>query len=105
VVQSYSDSYGREIENNANSINFITRYFFKFKPSYKINKVLKNSPSDKAGLLVGDVILKINGKKAHEFNLNQIMYKFRERDKNKITMQIDRNGRKMEFKFRLEKKI
>ena len=105
VVQSYSDSYGREIENNANSINFITRYFFKFKPSYKINKVLKNSPSDKAGLLVGDVILKINGKKAHEFNLNQIMYKFRERDNNKITMQIDRNGRKMEFKFRLEKKI
>jgi hypothetical protein len=104
VVQSYADSYGREMDKNT-SISFITRYFFKFKPSFKINKVLKNSPSDKAGVLKGDVILQINGKNTYELTMSDVVYKLQERDKKKISLLIDRNGMKMKFKFRLEKKI
>jgi hypothetical protein len=104
VVESADDSYGREMDKNT-SISFITRYFFKFKPSFKINKVLKNSPSDKAGVLEGDILLKINGKNTYELTMNDIIYKFQERDKKKISLVVDRNGKKMKFQFRLEKKI
>lgn len=104
VESNFKDSYGREIDNNT-SINFITRFFFKFKPSFKINKVLKNSPAEKAGLLIGDLILKINGKKAYELTMNDIVYKLQERDKKRISLVVERNGRRMKFDFRLEKKI
>jgi S1-C subfamily serine protease len=104
IGQSYADSYGREMDKNT-SISFITRYFFKFKPSFKINMVLKNSPADKAGVLKGDILLKINGKNTYELTMNDIVYKLQERDKKKISLVVDRNGKKMKFQFRLEKKI
>ena len=87
------------------SINFITNYVYKFKPSFVIDNVVKNSPGEKAGLLKGDVILKINRKPSHEFTLNDIIYKFQLKDNKKIRMQISRNGEVMKFQFRLKKKI
>ena len=87
------------------SINFITNYVYKFKPSFVIDNVVKNSPGEKAGLLKGDIILKINGKPFHEFTLNDIIYKFQLKDNKKIKLQISRGGEAMKFQFRLKKKI
>ncbi|WP_197482080.1 aspartyl protease family protein [Polaribacter atrinae] len=88
-----------------NSVSFVTKYSFNFKPSFMIRRVVKNSAAEKAGLLKGDVILKINGRQAHDLKLDDIIYKFQERVKKKIRITIKRNGVKMEFEFRLEKKI
>ena len=88
-----------------NTINFISSFSFLFKPSYKIKTVLKGSPADLAGLKAGDVILKLNNKKAYEYKLSDINYKFQEKDKKKIKMLISRNGIEMKFEFRLQKKV
>jgi C-terminal processing protease CtpA/Prc len=104
VIKSVSDAYNNTSESK-NSIDFITSFSYKFKASYKIKSVLKNSPGEKAGLLKNDIILKINDTPAHEFTLNQLMIKFQERDKKKIRIIVDRNGKKIKFEFRLKKKV
>jgi predicted aspartyl protease len=102
VIKSYTHS---NESSGASSINFITSFSFKFKPSFRINSVLKNSPAEKAGLLKGDLILKINGKPSHEFNLNDVIYKFKERHNKRIKMYVKRNEEILKFQFRLEKKV
>ena len=104
VLQNYSNAYDQQLDNR-NSVSFVTRYSFNFKPSFKIRTVVKNSPADKAGLLKDDVILKINGKSAHEYTIEDIIYKFQEKDKKKIRLLIERNGTKMKFQFRLNKSV
>jgi hypothetical protein len=104
VIKSISDAYNKTSESK-NSIDFITSFSYKFKASYKIKSVLKNSPGEKAGLLKNDIILKINDTPAHEFTLNQLIIKFQERDKKKIRIIVDRNGKKIKFEFRLKKKV
>ena len=80
----------REIQNNnqefteKNTISFVTKYQFRFKPTYKIKSVVKNSPADQAGLKPGDKIISINRKAAHTYTLSDIIAKFQERDKKKI---------------------
>ena len=96
--------------NNANtgqnnSISFLSSYSFKFKSSFKIKNVVENSPAYNAGLLKNDIILKINGKPAHNFKIEEIIHEFQERDKKKIKMTINRNGVKMKFEFRLHKSV
>ena len=104
VTQSYSNSYDQEMDGKS-SISFVTNYSFNFKSSFIIRKVVKNSAAYKAGLLNDDIILKINGVPAYEFTLSDIINRFQERDKKRIRMTILRNGIKMKFEFRLEKKI
>ena len=91
--------------DDANTISFVTSYTYKFKPSYKINKVVENSPAHKAGLKPNDKLLKLNGKLIHNFNLSDIIYKFQQRPGKKIRMIILRNGEEMKFEFQLEKKV
>ena len=103
-VSAYSTIQNNQAQND-NSISFITSFSYKFKASYKINAVLKNSPAAIAGLLKDDIILRINDKPSHELTLNDIISKFQERDKKKIKIIIERNGKKLKFEFRLEKKV
>lgn len=92
-------------QSSNNSINFITSFSYKFKPSYKINTVVKGSPADRAGLQKDDIILKINGKNSYEYTLGDIVNKFQEKKGRKIKMVIERKGLIMKFQFRLEAKI
>ena len=104
IVDKYKSAYNNQMPNK-NSISFVTRYSFNFKPSFIIRRVVKNSAAEKAGLLKDDVILRINGKHAHELKIEDIIYKFQERDKKKIRITVERNGVQMKFEFRLIKKI
>lgn len=97
-------AYSSKIEAN-NTISFVTNYSYKFKPTYKIREVVKNSVSDKAGLKAGDIILGINRKPAYTYTLNEIISKLHERENKRIRFRIDRDGVQMTFQFRLEKKI
>ena len=51
------------------------------------------------------IILKINNKPSYEFNLNEIMNKFHEKDKKRIKLVIERGGENLKFEFRLKKRI
>ena len=100
----YIDSYNQNVNPNS-SLQFLTNYTYKFKPSYKIKSVLPNSPGEAAGLETGDVILRINNKAAHEYRLSEIAQKFQEKDGKKIRLIIERNGKRLKFQFKLKKKV
>ncbi|WP_159948521.1 aspartyl protease family protein [Polaribacter septentrionalilitoris] len=102
--RNFNSAYNEET-NIKNTISFVTRYQFRFKPTYKIKSVVKNSPADKAGLKPGDKIISLNRKAAHTYTLSNIIAKFQERDNKKIRLVIDRNGEKMKFEFRLKKSV
>lgn len=104
TVTNSLDSFNQNT-NQRNSISFVTSYSFKFKPSYRIKNVVKNSPAFHVGLLKDDIILRINGNDSHNLTLGDIIHKFQERDKKKIKMVISRNGVKMKFEFKLHKSV
>ncbi|WP_231494745.1 retropepsin-like aspartic protease [Polaribacter sp. Hel_I_88] len=103
-INTFSDSYQQKANPN-NSISFITSFSYKFKPTYKINSVVKESPGGKAGILKDDIILKINGKSSYDYTLGQIINLFKQKKGRKIKMLIERKGVAMKFQFRLEAKI
>lgn len=92
-------------EKNINSSNPQYKYTYQFKPSYVVDQIVPNSPADKAGLLEGDIIYKINNKHSYQFDIEQIFYKLQEKDQKKIKITVDRNDKKIEFTFKLEKYI
>ncbi|WP_275316649.1 aspartyl protease family protein [Tenacibaculum bernardetii] len=99
------DSYGNNQSNKNNIISFVDTYYYIFKSKYKIDRVVKGSPAERVGLLRGDVIKSINGKKAYEFELSEILHIFQTKPNRKIKMKIERLGVNLNFEFRLEKRI
>ena len=91
--------------NRSNTISFVSNYQFRFKPSYVIHKVVEKSPGGIAGLLKGDIILKINGEPAHQYSLKQLLGKFQEKHNKRIRMVVKRGFEVLKFEFRLLKKI
>ena len=73
-----------------------------FESCYK-EEVIFNAEANRE--LELPTILKINGKSAHEYTIEDIIYKFQEKDKKKIRLLIERNGTKMKFQFRLNKSV
>ena len=103
-TKTFTDGYNQQIESN-NSVSFVTSFSYKFKPSFVIKSVVKNSPAEKVGLLKEDIILNINGIQAHEFTLGKIIEKFQEKDGKKIKITVDRKGQKLKFEFFLKQKV
>lgn len=91
-----------ETNQNGTRIVFDARYKFSLKPAYAIVELRKDSPAFKAGLKNGDVVLSINGKPAHHYTLQQIMYMFYDYEGKKIRLRIDRKGIILNYSFLLE---
>lgn len=107
ATTKFSDTYSNNNSqtNDINTISLISSYTYRFKPSYKIKHVLKDSPAEKAGLKVGDIILSINGTRVHQLSLKELIGRFQTRHNNKIRIKVERFGLELKFQFRLEKKI
>mgnify|MGYP000221083049 CR=1 FL=1 len=103
--KKFNGFYSNTETEGTDTFSFVTTYSFVFKPSFKVKSVTKNSPAYIAGVLKDDIILEINGTPTHELTINDIIYKFREKPGKKIKIKVDRNGEKIDFKFRLERKI
>ncbi len=99
------DSYGNNHSNKNNIISFVNTYYYKFKPKYKVDRVVEGSPAERAGLLKGDVLKYINGKKAYEYELSEILNIFQTKPNRKIKIKVERLGVNLNFEFRLEKRI
>ncbi|SDR95928.1 Aspartyl protease [Formosa sp. Hel1_31_208] len=95
------DNYGRSNDNNT-VISTTQSYRMDVKPAYTIVEIRDNSPAQRAGLLVGDVILSINGKEAHQLKLQEVIEYFRERVGRTIKLKIERNNQRLYFMFQLE---
>lgn len=83
-------------------IDIVTHYSYALKPAYTVVELRKDSPAEKAGILQGDIILEINGKKTYDLKLQNIINYFKSKIGKLISLKIDRNGSIMKFQFRLE---
>ena len=87
---------------NGNRVHIDYNYKFTFKPSYKIFKLVPNSPADNAGLMVGDVVIKINGKYTFEMDLDEIIGTYFQKENKRINMVVERYGQDYDFNFTLK---
>ena len=88
--------------NKKNVVVLSYNFKYSFKNSFKIFKIQKNSPAALAGLRVNDIVIKVNGKFAHEMNLEEIVGKFYQKEGRRINLVIERNGKDYEYKFKLK---
>ncbi len=105
--RNFGNIYGENSDDNrtSSSINLITNYSYKFKPNFKVNEVVKNSPADLAGVMKDDVLLKINGKHAYNYKLEDIISIFQEKENKIIRLSILRGNQRINLEFKLKKII
>ncbi len=103
-VISYSGQ-NNSLENNSNTITFSASYRFKFKPSYRISKVLKNSPAAQVGIYPDDILLKINGITVHDLSIGELINKLQSKNGKKIRLTVRRGIEILKFQFKLKKRV
>ena len=86
-------------ESNTKNI----KYKFSLKPIYEITNVRKKSPAEKAGILKGDLVTKINNIIVFRFTLQEINKLLQSEEGRWINIEIKRNSKLINFKFQLEK--
>jgi len=87
-------------ESNTIFIDF--RYKYSLKPAYRIAELRLDSPAAKAGLMVGDVILTINGKGTQNMKLQDLIEMFSDDDQKLMRLEVERNDKLMRVNFKLE---
>lgn len=90
-------------QSRSDSVIITNQYSMSLKPAYAIVELREDSPAEKAGLKIGDVVLSINGKQSYQFTLHQIIEMFYDDDGKKIKLQIDRDGEILNLGFKLQK--
>jgi len=76
-------------------------YRLDVKPAFQIMKLRDNSPAKKAGLELGDIVLKINNRDVKDYSLQEVIEKLNGKSGKKMKVLIDRNGRLYEYQFKL----
>ncbi len=77
-------------------------YNLAYKPSFEISNIREESPAKFAGLLVGDIILEINGDLAHEKEMQEIISILSGRENKKIKILVARKGKHLKYEFYLK---
>jgi len=88
--------------SSRNSVTLDYNYKFTFKPTYIIQKLRLNSPAQLAGLEIGDVVIKINGKYTFDLKLEEIVAYFYRKENTKISITVERNGQDYQYEFKLK---
>ncbi len=105
-ITSFGERFGRggTADGSAsNSITLVTNYVYRFKPSFRVNEVLKGSPAFIAGVKEDDILIKINGEQVHNYRLEDIIAKFQQKPNKRIRLTILRDGKLIRIEFRLKK--
>ena len=91
----YTDASQEKLQNSL-KIRFI------LKPIFKVASVRVNSEAEKAGLQVGDKILKINHQLAHGYSIEKINELLKSEEGKTIEIEVERNNKTYKFKFQLK---
>ena len=94
IVGESLDTKGKSTDNNF-------KYKFELKPIYSISYVRPNSPASVAGLEKGDIIIEINNNSAYNFSLQRINSLLKSEDEKWITLEIERDNKRLKFKIQL----
>jgi C-terminal processing protease CtpA/Prc len=100
-MEKVIDQFGRSNDGNT-VINFTESFRLNLKPAFTIAELRKDSPAERAGLLVGDIIVLVNGKSTHTMKLQDIVQIFSDEDDKLIRLVVERNFNPMRVNFRLE---
>lgn len=97
-------------EDNSGGSGTLTVYFrdvltTSARPNYTVAEIRKGSPGALAGLREGDVLLKVNQKSTHEYNLQEVMHMLHGKVGKKIRLLVERNGKKLVFSITLKSLI
>ncbi len=76
---------------------------YSLEPSYEIAEIRPNSPAEESGLMIGDEIVRLNGRPVYRYNLEKILQIFSSKEGRRIKLSILRSGVPMEIEFRLER--
>lgn len=99
--EKQTDHYGRSNDDNT-VVNFTESFRLNLRPAFSIVELRKDSPAERAGLLIGDVILTINGKGTHTMKLQDLIEIFCGDDGKLIKLVVERNLIPIRINFRLE---
>ena len=93
--------------NNKNTVVASTEiiYEYKFVDRIIINYIRPDSPAYKAGFMVGDVLLSINGNSVYNYKLNELEKKFFYKTGKILKFVIIRKGIELELKLENKKQL
>lgn len=107
VKERISNFTNYEIEDDGSNIitKMVSSYGLAYKPSYEISNLREGSPAKLAGLLVGDIILEINGNAAYNKEMQEIVLILSGNVNKKIRLLVNRNGAHLKFEFYLKEML
>ncbi len=85
-----------------NIFEIMYSYGLAYKPSFQISFVRDGSPAKLAGLLVGDIILEINGIPSYEKEMSEIIQILSQKENKRIRLLVDRDGNHLRYEFYLK---
>ncbi|MCO6173724.1 PDZ domain-containing protein [Flavobacterium sp. NRK F10] len=102
----YDNSVGNKVNMNEfifEDSNRKYNYTYKLKPIFEIYSIRENSPAEKVGLQVGDLIVSLNGRSSQHLSIQKITEIFQSQEGKNIKIEVERDGENLKFEFRLEK--
>jgi len=93
-----------ELDSNKKSLLTEVMYVYNvaYRPKYEISHIRKGSPALFSGLLVGDILLEVNGRPAYEKEMHEIIHMLSGNENKKIKLLIERNGVELKYEFELK---
>ena len=92
---------GEDVTKFVNNSTENKGYRYKVKPAFSIVKLRDNSPAKRAGLQLGDIILKINNHDVKNYTLQEVVESLNGKTGKQMKVEVERNNRIYEFTFKL----
>lgn len=90
------EQYKAELEEYKGIFSGIGAYVHKTKEGVEIINVIPDTPAERAGLRIGDIILEVNGEPTKDLTLNEVISKIRGPKGTKVKLLILREGKTFE---------
>ncbi len=100
LATTYQDNTFDNAGNRAGSSNF--KYKFELKPIFSIANIRPKSPAEIVGLQPDDIIISINNTNSTNVSLQKINQLLRSEDDKWLTIEVDRKGQILKFRFLLK---
>ncbi|WP_373519779.1 aspartyl protease family protein [Pricia sp.] len=106
ISESITDSrgviYSEEKSFGDVQILFENRTRLSLVPEIIVSGIRAGSPAHEAGLLEGDVILAVNGKRIHRYKIQEVLEMLNEKDGKRVKVQVERHAQDLTFSFVLK---